>query len=109
MTLPPLMPASGEALIADAPERLDRWLAQRLADLSRTRIKALIEAGHASLDGETVRDAGHVLKVGQAVALAVPEAAPAEPKGEAIPLVVVYEDGDLLVIDKPAGLVVHPA
>ena len=109
MTSPPSTPPPAQTLIADAPERLDRWLARQLTDLSRTRIKALIEAGHASLDGEPVHDAGHMLKIGQIVALVVPEAAPAEPAGEAIPLTIVYEDADLLVLDKPAGLVVHPA
>ena len=109
MTISPPLPAQTQTFLADAPERLDRWLARRMDDLSRTRIKALIEAGHASLDGLTVLDAGHMLKAGQAVALSVPEAAPPEPVGEAIPLVIVYEDEDLLVVDKPAGLVVHPA
>ena len=109
MTISPLPLAQTQTFLVDAPERLDRWLARRMDDLSRTRIKALIEAGHASLDGLTVLDAGHMLKAGQAVALSVPEAAPPEPVGEAIPLVIVYEDEDLLVVDKPAGLVVHPA
>jgi len=109
MTISPPLPAQTQTFLADAPERLDRWLARHLADLSRTRIKALIEAGHASLDGTVVLDAGHMLKVGQAVALYVPEAVSPEPEGEAIPLTIVYEDADLLVVDKPAGLVVHPA
>jgi len=99
---------------AEAGERIDRFLArQPSADealpLSRTRIKALIEAGHALLDGELVLDAGHILKAGQVVCLNVPEPVAAEPQGEDIPLAVVYEDNDLLVIDKPVGRVVHPA
>jgi 23S rRNA pseudouridine1911/1915/1917 synthase len=97
-----------------AGERIDRFLARQFLDregetLSRTRIKALIEAGQALLDGKPVLDAGHVLKAGQRVALAVPAPVAAEPQGEDIPLAVVYEDNDLLVIDKPVGLVVHPA
>jgi 23S rRNA pseudouridine1911/1915/1917 synthase len=100
--------------VAEAGERIDRFLARQFqgADsppLSRTRIKALIEAGHALLDSKPVLDAGHILKAGQTVSLGVPEAVPAEPLGEDIPLTIVYEDDDLLVIDKPVGLVVHPA
>ncbi|MDQ0471161.1 RluA family pseudouridine synthase [Labrys wisconsinensis] len=94
---------------ADAGERLDRALVRHTADLSRTRLKALIEAGQVTIDGAAVHDAGHVLKAGQRIALVVPPPAPAEPEGEAIPLTIVYEDGDLIVLDKPAGLVVHPA
>jgi 23S rRNA pseudouridine1911/1915/1917 synthase len=99
---------------AEAGERIDRFLARQSSGdealpLSRTRIKALIEAGHALLDGKLVLDAGHILKAGQVVCLDVPEAVAAEPQGEDIPLAVVYEDNDLLVIDKPVGLVVHPA
>ena len=102
-------PGRTHTLIAEAAERIDRLLARQIAELSRTRIKALIEAGHASVNGAIVQDAGLTIKPGQEVSLGVPEAAPAEPAGEAIPLEVVYEDDDLLVIDKPAGLVVHPA
>jgi 23S rRNA pseudouridine1911/1915/1917 synthase len=108
----PSMSTTFEVTIAG--ERIDRFLAGKFQGvetqpLSRTRIKALIEAGHALLDGEPVLDAAHILKTGQIVALGVPEAVPAEPQGEDIPLVIVYEDDDLLVIDKPVGLVVHPA
>jgi len=100
--------------VDDGGERVDRFLARQFLDregeaLSRTRIKALIEAGHARLDGAPVLDAGHVLKAGQRVSLAVPEPVAAEPQGEDIPLAVVYEDDDLLVIDKPVSLVIHPA
>src|SRR4051812_47503915 len=95
---------------ADRGERLDRFLVARSAEgLSRTRIKALIEAGAVTVDGAPAVDAGHLLKPGQAVRLTVPEPVPAEPAGEAIALHVVYEDSELLVVDKPAGLVVHPA
>ena len=77
--------------------------------LSRTRLKGLIEDGRVTLDGTIVRDANHKLKAGQAIALDVPAAVDAVPRGEALPLTVVYEDDHLIVIDKPAGLVVHPA
>ncbi|WP_413989426.1 RluA family pseudouridine synthase [Labrys okinawensis] len=110
----PVYPVYTTFEVAEAGERIDRFLARQFQGpeaqpLSRTRIKALIEAGHALLDGKPVLDAGHILKVGQTVGLGVPEAAPAEPRGEDIPLAIVYEDDDLLVIDKPVGLVVHPA
>ena len=78
-------------------------------DLSRTRIKALLEAGALTLDGTVAADANRKLKGGEALVLIVPQAEEAEPQGEAIPLVIAYEDDHLVVVDKPAGLVVHPA
>ena len=81
----------------------------RLADLSRSRLQALIRDGRVAVDGAVVRDPSLKVRPGAAIALAMPPAAPAEPRGEAIALAVVYEDEDLIVIDKPAGLVVHPA
>ena len=89
--------------------RLDRMLAARVAELSRTRLKALIEAGSVVVDGCTIRDPGHRVNSGAAIVVDVPEPAPAKPAAEAIPLDVVYEDNDIVVIDKPKGLVVHPA
>jgi 23S rRNA pseudouridine1911/1915/1917 synthase len=89
--------------------RLDRVLAARVAELSRTRLKALIEAGAVTIDGRTIRDPGHRVNRGAAIVLDVPDAAPAKPAAEAIPLAIVYEDDDIIVIDKPKGLVVHPA
>ncbi len=77
--------------------------------LSRTRLKGLIEAGWLTVDGAVVRDAKRKLKAGDAVCLTVPPAIDAVPQGEALPLAIVYEDAHLVVIDKPAGLVVHPA
>lgn len=93
----------------EARERLDRALAAKIPSLSRSRIKALVEDGRVSIDGAPTLDAGVRLKPGQRVVLNVPPVEPAEPRGEAIPLVVAYEDADLVVIDKPAGMVVHPA
>ncbi|HEY8214196.1 MAG TPA: RluA family pseudouridine synthase [Methylocystis sp.] len=96
-----------------AGARLDRFLAEQpeivAAHLSRSRIKALIEDGRAAVGGETVRDPAKKLGAGDQVALDVPPPAPAEPQGEDIALDIAYEDAHLLVIDKPAGLVVHPA
>jgi 23S rRNA pseudouridine1911/1915/1917 synthase len=93
----------------EAGERLDRALAAHIADLSRSRLKALILAGQVAIDGRTIRDPGHRVNAGEAVAVAVPAPEPAVPGPEAIPLAIVHEDDDIIVIDKPRGLVVHPA
>jgi 23S rRNA pseudouridine1911/1915/1917 synthase len=94
---------------AEAGQRLDRALAAFVNDLSRSRLKTLILAGHVAISGRTIRDPSHHVNVGDEVALMVPEATPAAPRPENIPLAVVYEDADIIVIDKPHGLVVHPA
>jgi 23S rRNA pseudouridine1911/1915/1917 synthase len=93
----------------DAGERLDRVLAARIADLSRSRLKALILAGEVAIGGRTIRDPGHHVNVGDAVTVDVPPPEPAEPEPEDIPLAIVFEDDEIVVIDKPRGLVVHPA
>ena len=92
-----------------AGQRLDRVLASLLPDLSRSRLEALIDQGAVTRGGATIKDANHRVKGGETYDIAVPEAVPARPRGQDIPLNVVYEDKDLIVIDKPAGLVVHPA
>ncbi|WP_454622408.1 RluA family pseudouridine synthase [Bradyrhizobium cenepequi] len=89
--------------------RLDRVLAQRLPELSRSRLKALILAGSVMVKDAPVRDPALHVAAGDTVGIVVPEAVPPEPKGEDIALDIIYEDDDLIVIDKPAGLVVHPA
>ncbi|HKQ55505.1 MAG TPA: RluA family pseudouridine synthase [Methyloceanibacter sp.] len=88
--------------------RLDRFLSECLPELSRTRVQSLIKQGHVTSRGATIIDAKYRVKPGERFALDVPPTAPAEPRAEAIPLNVVYEDDALIVIDKPAGLVVHP-
>ncbi len=90
-------------------ERLDRFLTAAAENLSRTRVKCLIETGHAAIDGATVTDASQLLRAGQTASLRMPPPLDPTPVGENIPLHVVFEDAHLLVIDKPAGLVVHPA
>src|ERR1700726_932373 len=94
---------------ADVGERLDRVLARHVAELSRSRLKALIEAGAAALDGRTIRDPSHRVNSGATIHLDVPAPQPARPAPEPIPLDILYEDDDLIVIDKPRNLVVHPA
>jgi len=97
------------AAAEDAGWRLDRVLAARVEDLSRSRLKALVLAGQVTVGGRTVLDPGHKINAGAEIAVSIPAPEPAAPEGEAIPLDVVYEDAELIVIDKPAGLVVHPA
>ena len=91
-----------------AGERLDRWAAERLPSLSRARVQALIAEGRIRLDGAPTRASSHV-RAGQVVEVEIPPPAPAGPRPEPIALSVVYEDPRLIVVDKPAGLVVHPA
>ena len=93
----------------EAGTRLDRLLAARIPALSRSRLKALILAGDVTIGGRTIRDPGHRVNSGDAVTVNVPEPEAAEPQGEDIPLNIVFEDDDIIVIDKPRGLVVHPA
>ncbi len=97
--------------VAAGGERLDKLLAQHASEpgLSRSRLKGLIEAGAVSLDGQLCTDPSLKPKPGQSVLLILPKPEAAEPLPEAIPLTIVYEDNDLIVIDKPSGLVVHPA
>jgi len=93
---------------AERGQRLDRVLAAHL-DVSRSRLKALILAGEVSVGGRTIRDPATRVNAGDDIVVVVPPPEPAEPTAEKIPLTVVYEDADIIVIDKPAGLVVHPA
>jgi 23S rRNA pseudouridine1911/1915/1917 synthase len=89
--------------------RLDRVLAARTPELSRSRLKALILAGNVSIGATPIRDPAYHVAKGDTITIDVPEAVAAEPAGEAIALELVYEDDDIIVINKPKGLVVHPA
>jgi 23S rRNA pseudouridine1911/1915/1917 synthase len=95
--------------IAEGADRLDRALAAALPQYSRSRLKALIEAGRVSTVGATITEPSQRVKPGAQFTLSVPEAAPATPEAESIALDIKFEDASLLVLDKPAGLVVHPA
>jgi len=93
----------------DGGERLDRLLARQIASLSRTRLKALILDGAVAIGGRTILDPGHRVNAGDTIEVTVPPPEEPEPKPENIPLTIVYEDDQLVVVDKPSGLVVHPA
>jgi 23S rRNA pseudouridine1911/1915/1917 synthase len=97
-------------LFADSDgERLDVFVARRLPDLTRSRVHRLIGLGHVQVDGRQPRKSGEPLDEGQLVVVTLPPPTPSTLEPEAIPLSVAYEDGDLLVVDKPAGLAVHPS
>ncbi|QNM83064.1 RluA family pseudouridine synthase [Sphingomonas sabuli] len=89
--------------------RLDRALAATVPTLSRERLKALIRAGSLTADGTAVRDPAIKVSGGETYTLDVPEPEPAHNVAQDIPLEIAFEDEHLLVVDKPAGLVVHPA
>ena len=89
--------------------RLDRFLAAALPEFSRARLQQLLGEGAVTLGSQTLKDTNHRVKPGETYVLTVPAALPTRPQGQDIPLTIVYEDKDLVVIDKQAGLVVHPA
>ena len=93
--------------------RIDRVLAARIPARSRSRLKALILSGQVTVQGRiearTILDPSSPVKSGDTISVNLPPAEEAQPKGEAIPLTIVYEDDSLIVIDKPKGLVVHPS
>ena len=110
--------ASGEPLTgtreltvpaSDAGLRLDRFLANHLDGLSRARIQALIRQGQVESGSERLCDPGRKVTPGLSVRITIPPPEPAGPSGEPLPLSIAYEDQHVIVIDKPAGLVVHPA
>jgi 23S rRNA pseudouridine1911/1915/1917 synthase len=105
---------SGQRLVVtvagdEGSARLDRVLAVRVAELSRSRLKALILAGSVTVRSTPIRDPAYHVAAGDTITIDVPEPVAAEPSGEDIALDIVYEDDDIIVIDKPKGLVVHPA
>ena len=90
-------------------QRLDRFLADAIGTLSRSRVKALIEQGLARRDGSVLSEPAEPVRPGATYVLELPPPASAVPQPQAIPFPILYEDADLIVLDKPAGLVVHPA
>jgi 23S rRNA pseudouridine1911/1915/1917 synthase len=92
-----------------AGERTDRFLAGAIGVLSRSRLKTLIEEGRVTRDGILLREPADPVRPGARYVVALPAPVAAMPLGQSIPLPILYEDADLLVLDKPPGLVVHPA
>jgi 23S rRNA pseudouridine1911/1915/1917 synthase len=97
------------AATVHAGERIDRFLADALGTLSRSRVKALIEEGRLRVEAGPVTQPAEPVRAGVTYTLDVPAPIAANPRPQAIPFPILYEDADLIVLDKPAGLVVHPA
>jgi 23S rRNA pseudouridine1911/1915/1917 synthase len=95
--------------VEEKGERIDRYLSQHLPDLSRSRIQQLIEQGNVQVNGKVSTSKKITVQSGDRISLTIPEAKPLDLQPEAIPLEVLYEDNALIIINKPAGLVVHPA
>lgn len=95
--------------IAEKGDRLDRYLAQQLTHLSRSRLQNLIEQGNVQLNGKICTSKKVTIQPGDYIHIQIPEAQPLDLQPENIPLEILYEDESLLIINKPAGLVVHPA
>ena len=91
-----------------AGARLDQFLTSVVGDLSRSAIQRLIKDGHVRVDGHAAKS-NQPVKTGQAIAIEVPEPVDPVPKPEPLPLPILYQDADVIVVDKPAGMVVHPA
>jgi 23S rRNA pseudouridine1911/1915/1917 synthase len=99
-------------IIADASasgQRVDRFLADAIGTLSRSRVKALIEESCVDRDGAPLHEPAEIVRAGSIYTLRLPPPLPARPEPQAMALTILYEDPDLIVLDKPAGLVVHPA
>lgn len=110
----PIAPQAGagvslQVAAEQAGTRLDKALAMLAGEISRARLQQVIREGGVQLNGAVMADPSRKVAAGDLLTLVMPEAKPAAPIGQAIPLDVVYEDDALIVIDKPAGLVVHPA
>ena len=107
-------PVAGETVLVVAGPahdgmRTDRFLAEATPSLSRSRVKGLMEAGHVRRDGRPVRSPAELVRLGMRFELLPPAPVAARPASQHIPFTILYEDESLIVLDKPAGLVVHPA
>ncbi len=108
----PAQPASSFTTVAETAargRRLDRFLADAIGTLSRSRVKSLIEQGQLRRNGQTLTEPADPVRPGATYQLDLPAPLPATPQPQYIPFTILYEDADLIVLDKPAGLVVHPA
>jgi 23S rRNA pseudouridine1911/1915/1917 synthase len=95
--------------VAAAGQRLDRYLAEQLPDLSRSRLQKLIEQGQVGVNGQICTSKKVIVQPGDRVHISIPDPQPLDLQPESIPLDILYEDDELLVVNKPSGLVVHPA
>ncbi|MBN2148563.1 MAG: RluA family pseudouridine synthase [Anaerolineales bacterium] len=93
----------------DAPQRLDKFLVACLGEFSRSRLQSLVDEGCVTVNGVTPKKSGKMLEQGDAIEVRIPPLAPTQLIPEDIPLQIVFENEHLLVVDKPAGMVVHPA
>lgn len=93
----------------DTPNRLDKFLTAQIPDFSRSRLQNLIKDGHVWVDGELVHKTGTTLERGMQIEIAIPPTQPLDLVPESVPLNILFENQDLLVIDKAAGMVVHPS
>lgn len=93
----------------DDAQRLDKYLVTCLPEFSRTRLQALIKNGLVTVDGAVIRKSGHLLVGSRSVQVSIPPTAPSDLVPEQIPLDIVFENDDVLVVNKPAGMVVHPS
>lgn len=98
-----------EASEDDAGVRLDVFLAEALEDATRSFVKKLIKDGHITINGEAQTKPSHTMNAGDVVVAEIPVPPPAIPEAEDIPLDILYEDASLIIVNKPSGLVVHPA
>jgi 23S rRNA pseudouridine1911/1915/1917 synthase len=94
---------------AAAGQRVDRFLADAIGSVSRSRVKALIEEGRVERNGAALHEPAEIVQPAWTYVVRMPAPLPARPEPQAIPLTILFEDTDLIVLDKPAGLVVHPA
>ncbi|HEY9642527.1 MAG TPA: S4 domain-containing protein, partial [Coleofasciculaceae cyanobacterium] len=90
-------------------ERIDRYLAVQVPDLSRSRIQKLIEQGQIQVNGQVCPSKKELVQAGDCIAITIPDAEPLDLQPEAMPLQILYEDEHLIILNKPMGLVVHPA
>jgi 23S rRNA pseudouridine1911/1915/1917 synthase len=95
--------------VAESGHRLDKFLVLRLPEFSRSRLQALIRAGYVTVDGQAPAKTGQGLEIGQQISVRVPPSEPSALVAEDIPLDIIFENNDLIVVNKPAGMVVHPA
>lgn len=102
------METTTELIVDAGGERLDRYVSDHLPDLSRAAVQRLIEEGNIRVDGRD-RKASYRVQAGEAITVRIPPPEPVAVRAEAIPLDIVYEDDNVVVVNKPAGMVVHPA